>query len=198
MFSKLLRSAGQAVPGARVRIVDPVTLADLPEGQTGEVLIESPGNMIGYWRNPEATAAAFPEGRNANGGWFRSGDGGYMVDGYVYINDRIKDMIISGGENIYPAEIENTLMKHPAVADGAVIGVPDEKWGESVKACVILRPGATATDREIIDWMRERLAHYKCPKSIDFVDALPRNPSGKLLKRILRAPYWEGKARGVN
>jgi len=121
-----------------------------------------------------------------------------MVDGYVYINDRIKDMIISGGENIYPAEIENTLMKHPAVADGAVIGVPDEKWGESVKACVILRPGATATGREIIDWMRERLAHYKCPKSIDFVDTLPRNPSGKLLKRILRAPYWDGKTRGVN
>ena len=196
--AKLLRSAGKPVPGARVRIVDPVTLQDLPEGQTGEVLIESPGNMIGYWRNPEATAAAFPEGRNANGGWFRSGDGGSMVDGYVYINDRIKDMIISGGENIYPAEIENTLMKHPAVADGAVIGVPDDTWGESVKACVILRPGATATDREIIDWMRERLAHYKCPKSIDFVDTLPRNPSGKLLKRILRAPYWEGKTRGVN
>jgi long-chain acyl-CoA synthetase len=140
----------------------------------------------------------FPEGRNANGGWFRSGDGGYMVDGYVYINDRIKDMIISGGENIYPAEIENTLMKHPAVADGAVIGVPDDKWGESVKACVILRPGGTATDRDIIDWMRERLAHYKCPKSIDFVDTLPRNPSGKLLKRILRTPYWEGRTRGVN
>ena len=107
-------------------------------------------------------------------------------------------LIISGGENIYPAEIENTLMKHPAVADGAVISVPDDKWGESVKACVILRPGATATDRDIIDWMRERLAHYKCPKSVDFVDVLPRNPSGKLLKRILREPYWQGKARGVH
>jgi acyl-CoA synthetase (AMP-forming)/AMP-acid ligase II len=196
--AKLLRSAGQAVPGARVRVVDPGTLQDLPEGQTGEVLIESPGNMLGYWRNPEATAAAFPEGRNANGGWFRSGDGGYMQDGYVYINDRIKDMIISGGENIYPAEIENTLMKHPDVADGAVIGVPDEKWGESVKACVVRRPGSTTTEREIIDWMRERLAHFKCPKSIDFVDTLPRNPSGKLLKRILRAPFWEGKDRAVH
>ena len=196
--ARLLRSAGKPVPGARVRIVDPVTLADLPDGETGEVLIESPGNMIGYWRNPEATAAAFPQGRNANGGWFRSGDGGSMVDGYVYINDRIKDMIISGGENIYPAEIENVLMKHPAVADGAVIGVPDDKWGESVKACVILKPGVAAGERDIIDWMRERLAHYKCPKSVDFVDALPRNPSGKLLKRILRSPYWEGKTRGVN
>ena len=106
-------------------------------------------------------------------------------------------MIISGGENIYPAEIENTLMQHPGVADGAVIGVPDEQWGESVKACIVRRPGSTATEREIIDWMRDRLAHYKCPRSIDFVDALPRNPSGKLLKRILREPYWQGKTRGV-
>ena len=196
--AKLLRSAGRPVPGARVRVVDPGTLQDLPDGQTGEVLIESPGNMIGYWRNPEATAAAFPEGRNANGGWFRSGDGGYLQDGYVFINDRIKDMIISGGENIYPAEIENLLMQHPAVADGAVIGVPDDKWGESVKACVVLRPGMQASGAEIIGWMRERLAHFKCPKSVDFVDTLPRNPSGKLLKRILRAPYWEGKDRGVH
>ena len=195
--ARLLRSAGTPIPGARVRVVDPATLQDLPDGQTGEVLIESRGNMIGYWRNPEATAAAFPEGRNANGGWFRSGDGGCLDGGYLFINDRIKDMIISGGENIYPAEIENTLMQHPGVADGAVIGVPDEQWGESVKACIVRRPGSTATEREIIDWMRDRLAHYKCPRSIDFVDALPRNPSGKLLKRILREPYWQGKTRGV-
>jgi acyl-CoA synthetase (AMP-forming)/AMP-acid ligase II len=196
--ARMLRSAGQPVPGARVRVVDPGTLQDLPEGRTGEVLIESPGNMIGYWRNPEATAAAFPEGRNERGGWFRSGDGGYLEGGYLYINDRIKDMIISGGENIYPAEIENTLMQHPDVADGAVIGVPDATWGESVKACVVRRPGSSVSEREIIDWMRERLAHYKCPKSVDFVDTLPRNPSGKLLKRILREPYWQGKARAVH
>ena len=196
--AKLLRSAGQPIPGARIRVIDPATGQDLPDGQTGEVLIESPGNMIGYWRNPEATAAAFPEGRNANGGWFRSGDGGYLDGGYLYINDRIKDMIISGGENIYPAEIENTLMQHPDVADGAVIGVPDATWGESVKACVVRRPGSSTPEREIIDWLRERLAHYKCPKSIDFVEALPRNPSGKLLKRILREPYWQGRARGVH
>ncbi|MDO9284944.1 MAG: long-chain-fatty-acid--CoA ligase [Aquabacterium sp.] len=196
--ARLLRSAGRPIPGARIRVVDPATLQDLPDGQTGEVLIESRGNMIGYWRNPEATAAAFPEGRNANGGWFRSGDGGYLEGGYLYINDRIKDMIISGGENIYPAEIENTLMQHPDVADGAVIGVPDEKWGESVKACVVRRPGSTVTEREIIDWMRERLAHYKCPKSVDFVDALPRNPSGKLLKRLLREPFWQGRTRAVH
>ncbi|MBL8349082.1 MAG: long-chain-fatty-acid--CoA ligase [Burkholderiaceae bacterium] len=196
--ARLLRSAGRPVPGVRVRVVDPATLQDLPDGQTGEVLIESPGNMIGYWRNPEATAAAFPEGRNADGGWFRSGDGGYLDGGWLYINDRIKDMIISGGENIYPAEIENLLMQHPAVADGAVIGVPDPTWGESVKACVVRRPGAEASEREIIDWMRERLAHYKCPRSVDFVETLPRNPSGKLLKRILRAPYWQGRERAVH
>ena len=196
--AKLLRSAGQPIPGARIRVIDPATLQNLPDGQTGEVLIESPGNMIGYWRNPEATAAAFPEGRNANGGWFRSGDGGYLDGGYLYINDRIKDMIISGGENIYPAEIENTLMQHPDVADGAVIGVPDATWGEAVKACVVRRPGSSTPERELIDWLRERLAHYKCPKSIDFVEALPRNPSGKLLKRILREPYWQGRARGVH
>jgi acyl-CoA synthetase (AMP-forming)/AMP-acid ligase II len=107
-------------------------------------------------------------------------------------------MIISGGENIYPAEIENLLMTHPAVADGAVIGVPDETWGEAVKACVVLKPGVAATPRAIIDWMRERLAHYKCPKSVDIVAALPRNPSGKILKRVLREPYWQGQDRAVH
>jgi len=193
----LLRSAGKPAGGARLRIVDPVTMKDLPDGQTGEVWIETLRNLKEYWRNPEATRQVFPEGRNANGGWFRTGDGGYLKDGYLYINDRIKDMIISGGENIYPAEIENQLMKHPAVADGAIIGVPDDKWGEAVKACVVLKPGAQLTGPELIDWMRERLAHYKCPKSVDFVDALPRNPSGKILKRILREPFWAGRERAV-
>jgi long-chain acyl-CoA synthetase len=194
----LLRSAGRPVGGAHLRIVDPVSLKDLPEGSTGEVWIESERNLLEYWRNPEATAAAFPEGRNAEGGWFRSGDGGYLENGYLFIHDRIKDMIISGGENIYPAEIENLLMTHPAVADGAVIGVPDETWGEAVKACVVLKPGVAATPRAIIDWMRERLAHYKCPKSVDIVEALPRNPSGKILKRVLREPYWQGQDRAVH
>ena len=193
----LLRSAGRPIPGARLRVVDPVSLQDLPDGQTGEVLIESPGNMIGYWRNPEATAAAFPQGRNANGGWFRSGDGGYLDGGYLFINDRIKDMIISGGENIYPAEIENTLMQHPAVADGAVIGMPDATWGESVKACVVRRAGSSATEREIIDWMRQRLAHFKCPQSVDFVEALPRNPSRRQKMRILRQPCRQGQDRSL-
>jgi len=193
----LLRSAGRPAPPCALRIVDPVTGRDLPEGQIGEIWLESIRNMKEYWRDPEATQRAYPEGRNPRGGWFRTGDGGYLKDGYLYVHDRIKDMVISGGENIYPAEIENLLMNHPAVADGAVIGVPDATWGEAVKACVVLRPGARATEREIIDWMRERIAHFKCPRSVDFVEVLPRNPSGKILKRVLREPYWKGQSRAV-
>jgi acyl-CoA synthetase (AMP-forming)/AMP-acid ligase II len=196
----LLRSAGKPAGGARLRIVDPQTRADLPEGEVGEIWIETVRNLREYWRNPQATAEAFPEGRNERGGWFRTGDAGYLKDGYLYIHDRVKDMIISGGENIYPAEVENLLMQHPAVADGAVIGVPDDTWGEAVKACVVLRPGEPATDltaAAIVAFMRERMAHYKCPKSVDFVTTLPRNPSGKLLKRVLREPYWQGRGRQV-
>jgi acyl-CoA synthetase (AMP-forming)/AMP-acid ligase II len=193
----LLRSAGRPIGNCALRIVDPVSGKDLPEGQTGEVWLETVRNLKEYWRDPDATRRAFPQGRNERGGWLRTGDGGYLQDGYLYINDRIKDMVISGGENIYPAEIENLLMKHPAVADGAIIGVPDPTWGEAVKACVVLRPSVKASEREIIDWMRERMAHYKCPKSVDFVEALPRNPSGKILKRVLREPYWQGRERAV-
>jgi acyl-CoA synthetase (AMP-forming)/AMP-acid ligase II len=148
--------------------------------------------MKGYWGNKKATSDAFVEG------WFRSGDAGYLKDGYLYLHDRIKDMIVSGGENIYPAEVENALMQHPAVADGAVIGVPDDRWGEAVKAVVVLKPGVQAAEAEIIGFMRERIAHFKCPKSVDFVDAIPRNPTGKILKRVLREPYWRGRTRRVN
>ena len=194
----LLRSAGKPGRNVKIRIVDPAANRDCDENQVGEILIHSPQNMIGYWGNPKATAAAFPEGRaKGDDGWFRTGDAGYMRDGYLFIHDRIKDMIISGGENIYPAEVENVLMQHPAVADGAVIGVPDEKWGEAVKACVVLRAGSEATSAEIIAFLRERIAHYKCPKTVDFMPALPRNPSGKLLKFVLRKPYWEGRDRAV-
>ena len=154
--------------------------------------------MKGYWANARATGDAFVD-RGAGGlGWFRSGDAGYLREGYVYMHDRIKDMIVSGGENIYPAEVENALMLHPAVADGAVIGVPDEQWGEAVKACVVLKRGAAATEREIVDFMRDRIAHFKCPKSVDFVEAIPRNPTGKILKRVLREPYWKDRTRRVN
>jgi acyl-CoA synthetase (AMP-forming)/AMP-acid ligase II len=148
--------------------------------------------MKGYWANHKATAAAFVDG------WFRSGDAGYLKDGYLFLHDRMKDMIISGAENIYPAEVENVLMQHPALADGAVIGVPDEQWGEAVKACVVLKPGAKASAGEIIEFMRQRIAHFKCPKSSDFMETIPRNPTGKILKRVLREPYWRGRERRIN
>jgi acyl-CoA synthetase (AMP-forming)/AMP-acid ligase II len=195
---ELLRSAGLPIGECRMRIVDPVTGQDVPEEKTGEVWLETVRNMKEYWRDPRATLAAFPEGRNERGGWFRTGDAGYVKDGYLYINDRIKDMIISGGENIYPAEVENVLAAHPAVAECAVIGVPDERWGEAVKACVVLQPQQAPDTAELIAWLRERLAHYKCPKTVDVLPSLPRNPSGKLLKRVLRQPYWEGQQREVS
>jgi acyl-CoA synthetase (AMP-forming)/AMP-acid ligase II len=194
----LLRSAGQPIGGARLRIVDPATMTDVPDGEVGEVWIECDRNFKEYWRNPAATEEAFPEGRNANGGWFRSGDAGYLEDGRLYIQDRIKDMIISGGENIYPAEIENVLMEHPEIADAAIIAVPDTLWGEAVKACIVPKPGAAPAPDDIIAFTRERLARYKCPKTVDFVEVLPRNPSGKILKRLLREPYWKDRDRAVN
>ncbi len=194
----LLRAAGMAGKSVELRIVDAVTGKDCADTEVGEIWIRSLQNMAGYWRNARASQQVFPEGRDQRGGWFRSGDAGYLREGFLFIHDRIKDMIISGGENIYPAEIENTLMQHPAIADCAVIGVPDDKWGEAVTACVVLRKNMQASDAEIIAFSRDRMAHFKCPKSVDFFDALPRNPSGKLLKYVLRKPYWEGRTRQVN
>jgi long-chain acyl-CoA synthetase len=186
----LLRSAGAPWTGVELRIVNPENREDLPEGQVGEIWCRTSQIMKGYWKNPEATAAAIVDG------WFRTGDAGYLRDGYLFIHDRVKDMIVSGGENIYPAEIENALMKHPGVADVAVIGVPDEKWGESVKA-IITRSDPDLTEQDVIAFARDHLAGYKIPRSIDWMDALPRNPSGKILKTELRKPYWEGKDRMV-
>jgi acyl-CoA synthetase (AMP-forming)/AMP-acid ligase II len=187
-----LKSCGKAMTGIEIRVVDS-SGKDAAIGEVGEIITRSPQNMIGYWNQPEATQRAI------RGEWFHTGDAGYLdKDGYIYIYDRVKDMIISGGENIYPAEVESALFGHPAVADVAVIGVPDEKWGEAVKALVVRKPGAGVTSDELIGFARERIAHYKAPRSVDFVDALPRTPTGKILKRELRKPFWAGQDRQVH
>ncbi len=180
-----LRSVGRPMPNIPVRIVDPTTGEDLPVGERGEVWIGGAHVMRRYWRNPEATAATITDD-----GWLRSGDGGSLdADGYLYLHDRIKDMIVSGGENVYPAEVESVLTEHPAVAQAAVVGVPSERWGESPYAVVVTTPDAEATESELVEFTRERLAHYKCPVGVAFVDALPLNASGKLLKTELRKRF---------
>ena len=190
--NKRMRSAGKAVPGVEIRVVDPQG-NEVPRGEIGEVAIKSPSNMVGYWHLPEATAEAL------RGGWMHTGDAAVMdEDGYIYIQDRIKDMIISGGENVYPAEVESAIYGHPAVAEVAVIGVPSEKWGEEVKACVVAKPGMEVDANDVIAWARERVAAFKAPKSVDVIPLMPRNPSGKILRRELRKPYWEGRERQVN
>tara|TARA_R110000824_G_scaffold118960_2_gene271445 strand:- start:65008 stop:66579 length:1572 start_codon:yes stop_codon:yes gene_type:complete len=188
-----LRSCGIVNPGMEVQVVDE-NGKPVAQGDVGEIMIRGSTLMKAYWNKPDATKDSI------NGeGWFASGDAGYFdADGYLYIHDRVKDMIVSGGENVYPAEVENALFSFPAVADVAVIGVPDERWGEAVKACVVLKPGESATAEEIIAFAKTRIAGFKVPKSIDFINALPRNPSGKILRRELRAPFWEGRGRMVN
>jgi len=190
---ELLRSAGKPYGWVELRIVDPEGV-DAPDGEVGEIWTRSGQNMKGYWNLPEATAEVITQD-----GWLRTGDAGYLKDGYLYLHDRVKDMIVSGGENVYPAEIENVLMSHPEVADVAVVGVPDEKWGESVKAIVVRAEGSKMSEAGVIEFARASLAGYKCPKSVDFVAGpLPRNPSGKLLKRVLREPYWQGQSRRIH
>lgn len=189
---QLLRSCGKPYPWVEVRIVGSDG-RDAPTGAVGEVWTRSAQNMLGYWNNPDATAATLTAD-----GWLRTGDAGYLdADGYLYLYDRVKDMIVSGGENVYPIEVENVLMAHPGVADAAVIGVPDPKWGEAVKAVVVPVPGARLDRTDLIAFARTRLAGFKLPKSIDIVDALPRTPSGKILKRALREPYWADAQRRI-
>ena len=186
-----LTSAGTLVPNAEVRVVDPDTLEDVPTGQQGELWFRSPQLMKGYHNKPEATAEAITDD-----GWFRTGDVGRVDEGgYIFVEDRLKDMIISGGENIYSLEVERVLAEHDAVVDVAVIGVPDDKWGEVVKAVVVVE--GEASEAELIAHARERLAGYKCPKTVDIVDELPRNPTGKVLKKELRKPHWEGRDRAT-
>lgn len=189
----LLRSAGRSLPGVVLTIQD----ADgntLSPGEKGEVCARAGNFMVGYWNNPAATDDAF------RGGWYHTGDAGYLDDsGYLFLVDRVKDMIVTGGENVYSVEVENAIATHPAVAQVAVIGVPHETWGEAVHAIVVLHPGATATEAEIIEHARASIAGYKVPKSVEFrTEPLPMSGALKVLKRELRGPYWEGHERAVN
>ncbi len=185
-------SAGRPYPGVRAQVIDARGVA-LPPRQVGEIRLWSPARMVEYWRRPAETAAALRDG------WIHTGDAGYFdEDGYLYVSDRVKDMIIYAGENIYPAEVENAIHDHPAVQEVAVIGVPDDKWGELVKAIVVVKPGTDPSPMELIAHARSRIAAYKLPKSVDFVTELPRTRSGKIKKQELRAPYWQGRTRNVN
>ena len=188
-----MRAAGLPMPGVELCILGPDG-ERLPPNAVGEVATRSSANMAGYWRLDEATKKTID-----GDGWLRTGDAGYLdEDGYLFIHDRVKDMIISGGENIYPAEVESAVYGHPAVAEVAVIGVPDPQWGEAVKAVVVAKPGMAIDPADIIAFARTRIAAFKAPKSVDVIPALPRNASGKILRRELRAPYWEGRERQVN
>jgi long-chain acyl-CoA synthetase len=182
-----MRSGGKPYPWVEIISVDPATEKRLDPGEVGEVWIRSSQVTPGYWNRPEETAATItPDG------WLRTGDAGYLDDeGYLFLTDRIKDMIVTGAENVYPIEIEEVLSGHPGVADVAVIGVPSTQWGETVKAVVVRGSSSEVAEQELLDYARERLASFKRPRSVDFVAALPRNPTGKILKREIRAPYWE-------
>ena len=188
-----LRSAGRPLPGVVVSIQDPDGRL-VPQGETGEVCARGGNLMREYWKQPEATADAF------RGGWYHSGDAGYLdADGYLFLVDRVKDMIVTGGENVYSVEVENAIASHPAVLQVAVIGIPSEKWGEAVHAIVVVSEGAAVTEDEIIEHAREWVAGYKCPKSVEVrTEPLPLSGAMKVLKRDLRAPYWEGRDRAVN
>lgn len=193
-----LVSAGRPIPGVELRVVDVTTLQDVEPGGSGELWWRTEQNTVGYLGRPEATAELLVAADDGGGPWLRSGDIGRVDDGgFVFIEDRVKDMIITGGENVYSPEVERVLAEHPAVLETAVIGVPDDRWGETVKAVVAFRPEHTVDPQELIDFARERLAHYKAPRTVDVVEALPRNPSGKILKRDLRKGYWPSDGRQV-
>ncbi len=186
-----MAGCGKPFPDVELRIVGEDG-QDRSVGDVGEVWVRAPLVMAGYHNLADANASAFVDG------WYRTGDAAYVdADGYLYLFDRVKDMIVSGGENIYPAEVENALHHHPAVRDCAVIGVPDPRWGEAVKAIVVLKDGAAVDDATLIAFARTHIAGFKCPKSIDFVTELPRNPSGKVLKKELRKLYWQEGARQI-
>jgi acyl-CoA synthetase (AMP-forming)/AMP-acid ligase II len=188
-----LKSAGRAISCAEVRIVD-IDGKEVSYGEIGEIIVKGPNAMIGYWNKPEETAVALKNG------WIHTGDAGFMdEDGFVFLVDRVKDMIVSGGENVYSVETENAVMNHPAVQEAVVIGIPSDKWGEQVHAEVILKEGLTATEAEIITKASEYIANYKCPRSIKFrTEPFPLSGAGKLLKREVRKVYWEGNERQIS
>ncbi|MEM9726349.1 MAG: long-chain fatty acid--CoA ligase [Pseudomonadota bacterium] len=188
-----LRSAGTPVVGTRINIVDEDGKV-LPDGEVGEIAALSEGAMLGYWNKPEETAKAF---RN---GWVHTGDGGYRdEDGFIFIVDRMKDMIVTGGENVFSVEVESVISKMPGVAQVAVVGIPSEKWGEAVHAIVVPAEGAALTEQQVIDFVGPQIANYKRPRSVDFrSEPLPMSGAGKILKRDLRAPYWEGRGKQVS
>ncbi len=187
---ELLRAAGRPVLGTEIKII--ADGKELSVGEVGEIVLRGPQLMDGYWNLPEATSAALQHG------WMHTGDAGSAdEEGYIYIKDRIKDMIVSGGENVYPAEVENALFKHTAVGDAAVIGIPSERWGETILAFVVLREGQVVEPESLREHCREHLAGYKVPAQIEFIGELPRNASGKVLKKNLREPYWKGHERRV-
>ena len=188
-----LHSAGLPLPGVSLRIENEAG-QELPAGEPGEVCARGGNFMIKYWKKPDATADVFQTG------WHHTGDAGYVdADGHLYLVDRVKDMIVTGGENVYSTEVENALGDHPSVAQVAVIGIPSDKWGEAVHAIVVLKPGAHATEEELINHCREWIAGYKLPKSVEFrTEPLPLSGAMKVLKKDLRAPYWEGRDRKVN
>ncbi|MCY1424390.1 Long-chain-fatty-acid--CoA ligase [compost metagenome] len=187
----LTRSVGRGGFGVNVKIVDEEG-REVPRGTVGEIIVRGPNIMQGYWNKPEETASALRDG------WLFTGDGAYMDEqGYLFIVDRLKDMIVSGGENVYSAEVENAISSHPAVAQCAAIGIPSDKWGESVHAVIVLKPEHSASEEQIVAHCRERIAGYKCPRSVEFREAMPLSSVGKILKNELRKPYWESHSRNI-
>ena len=188
-----LTSCGQAVVGVEIAIFDEND-QPVPSGTVGEIVARGPNVMVGYWKRPEETA------KTLRGGWLHTGDAGKIdEDGYVFIVDRTKDMIVTGGENVYSTEVENAIYKHPSIREASVVGIPDEKWGEAVAAIVTLRPGTTLTAEELISHCNNFLANYKVPKVVEIREGeLPKGGTGKLDKKILREKYWEGYTRRVN
>ena len=188
---EILGSCGRPTIGAEAKVVGE-NGETMPAGEVGEIWLRSDCSMLRYHNLPDATA------KDLTDGWVHTGDAGYMdEEGYLYLKDRIKDMVVSGGENIYPVEVEKVLARHGAVADVAVIGVPDDKFGEALLAFVVLKPDSSLTAEEMVEFCRDKIAGYKIPRKLEVVAELPRNPSGKILKKVLREPYWKDAKRSI-